>query len=146
MTTRVVTVDPDACVDRAAALLADHGLSVLPVVDRDGHLVGVVGEVELLGCVRRRDARDPTESAVDGIPRRTVRSVMRRHPVTLTPATPVMVATDLLTCTSLGSLPVVTDGRLVGVLSRSDLVRGLTEVTEPPRGDEAHPDRAWLLE
>ena len=68
---------------------------------------------------------------------------MRERPVTVTPETSLSAANDLLTWTRIRCLPVVTDERLVGVISRSDLVRQVVGRSADP---EPGVDTAWLFD
>jgi CBS-domain-containing membrane protein len=128
MTTEPVTVTPGTPIKVALGLLADHGITSLPVLGRHGRLRGVVSEADL---IRDRVPLDPRahELPVDDRwhdPARLVGDVMSVHAVTVRPDTEVAQAVHLLTSTTVKSVPVVDhDDRLVGVLSRSDVVRAL---------------------
>lgn len=116
MTSPAVVVTPATAVREASALLGDHGFSALPVVDDDGGLVGIVSGADLLL------AGMSPETA-----KRSVAQVMRR-PVVSAPvsATPTELAATMLS-QRLRCLPIVADEkRLVGVVSRSDLLRVLS--------------------
>lgn len=144
MTARVATLEPSDTVRRAAVVMTEHGVTILPVVGRDGRLLGVVSEADVLAHVLPYWLVTPSEDrwAASGSTD-AVGEVMRKHPVTVTPETPVAVAADLLTCTAIKSLPVVADGRLVGVLSRSDLVRNVAGAVDA--GERCFDD-AWLVD
>ena len=112
MTTDVVTVGPDDPVEEAAVRLLRGRHSALPVVDGAGRLRGVVSEADLLtGATGRRPGLT------------TVGRVMTTEAVTVPADTTVARARALLVERRLRTLPVVgADGRLVGVVGRSDLV------------------------
>jgi CBS domain-containing protein len=111
MTTEVATAGPADPVDEVAARLVAHRFTCLPVVDGHQRLIGLVSEADLLG-------REP----LSGRTGRTVAAVMTRDVVTLTPDDTVGHARLLVAEHGLRVVPVVEDGRLVGVLSRSDLI------------------------
>ena len=70
MTTSVVTIEPDATLARAARLMHRHGVKRLPVVDRDGKLLGIVSRTDLLKIYLRTDAeiREEVEDTLCGSP------------------------------------------------------------------------------
>lgn len=127
MTTDPVTVQTTTRVKTALALLDEHNITTLPVVDADGRLCGVVSEADLIREYIDRDPRAmiPTAEPVVDRPR-YVGDVMSTHAVTVHEETDVAVAVELATSTSVKTLPVVdSHARLVGILSRRDVVHVL---------------------
>lgn len=128
MTQDPQTVRPDASVKDALRVLAENGVTALPVVTASGHIVGVVSEADLIRDLVGPDRR-LREIPIDPVRYdrpRFVHDVMTAHPVTVRPDTDLDVAVELATSTSVKSLPVVDDDdRVVGMLSRSDVVRML---------------------
>ncbi|MET8764594.1 CBS domain-containing protein [Lentzea sp. NPDC004782] len=129
MTTEVVVVGPDTGARDAARLLADRGFTALPVVDTAGTFVGVVSEAELL---RDRLPQDPRR-LVHGeppVPRHApgdvVAQVMTKPAVTVTPNTDLAEVADLMLEHGVRSIPVVHEGRLVGIVTRRDLLRSIS--------------------
>ncbi len=106
MTTDVITVREEAAVEDAARLLARHRISGLPVVNRSGALTGVVTEHDLL--------------AKQGA---TVAEIMTRGVISVSPETDAEEVAHLLANRRVRRVPVLDGGRLVGIVSRSDLVR-----------------------
>lgn len=112
MTHLLVTVAPQDPVGRARRLLVDHAFGALPVVDRDGRLVGIVGAADLLDLPADRSDRTP------------VGSVMSTQVLTAGPDTEVHVlAARLATYGDHRVMPVVAHARLVGLVTRGDLLR-----------------------
>jgi len=138
MTTEVVTVTPDTPVLAAARLMLERKISGLPVVDAAGRAVGIVTEHDLLrgGKPEGGETRPhwlermiaPADLAGNGARLRNVSEVMTRDPVTVAEDTPLEEAGRLIEERGFKRLPVVRDGRLVGVIARADLVRALTQV------------------
>jgi CBS domain-containing protein len=111
MTTDVVSIDTAEPLKQAVELLTRHGFTALPVLDPDGKLLGVLSEADLLG--------DPL---YEQHARRTVANAMTRHPISIEADSTIGEARSLIADRGVRLLPVVEDGRLVGVLGRSDLV------------------------
>ncbi len=154
MTARPTTVPVAASVKQALGVLARERVTTAPVVDVAGSLRGVVSEADL---IREAVPRDPrAHELLDAGPRvappRLVAEVMTPRAVTVRPDTELAVAVELMTCTSVKSLPVVEDdGHLVGMISRSDVVRLLARADWSIERDVAglladagRPD--WLVE
>ena len=125
MTKYPVTVRPGTSIKDALALLADNHVTALPVATADGKIRGVVSEADLIRELLPRDPRAHEILPVDERRRATVvEDVMSPHPVTVHPETDLAEAVELLTSTTVKSVPVVDrQGYLKGVLSRSDIVR-----------------------
>jgi CBS domain-containing protein len=116
MSSPAVTVNPATTVRAASAMLGDHGFSALPVVDDEGRLVGIVSGADLLLAGM---SPETANSPVSRVMRRSVISA----PTTASPSE--LTATML--SQRLRCLPIVAEGQvLVGVVSRSDLLRILT--------------------
>jgi CBS domain-containing protein len=132
MSTDVVTVRPSTTVKNALGLLAQHRVTALPVVTGAGLLCGVVSEADLIRDLLVRDPRAHEIPSEDNRSKATnVEEIMSGHPVTVRPDTDLVEAVDLLTSSTVKSLPVVDRaGRLAGVLSRSDVVRLLARADQ----------------
>jgi CBS domain-containing protein len=126
MTSLVVTVRADTPVKEAARLLATHGYTVLPVVDADDTLLGVISEADL---IRGRILPDPRALIGDNPPPPAepaaplVSGSMTAEPVVVAPTTDVVAVTKLMLDRHLRALPVVDGGRLVGIVTRRDMLR-----------------------
>jgi CBS domain-containing protein len=131
MTAPVVTVRPDAPLKAVARILADHDVSTLPVIDDHGRMVGVVSEADVVRDAVPPDpwARELHTGSHGEYPTRTA-DVMSLHPLSVTPDTELPVAADLLATATVKSLPVVDDGRVIGMISRHDIVTVLAHRDE----------------
>jgi CBS domain-containing protein len=124
MTHPVFTVRSTDPIEGAAALLADRRITAAPVVDGDGRLVGIVSEGDLL---RDRVPDDPTAHlrpvTVNHHRPRVVAEVMTREVVTGWLDEDVSDVVRTMLSHNVRSLPVLDGGRLVGIISRRDLLR-----------------------
>jgi CBS domain-containing protein len=153
MTTDVITIDEDATVQALATLLAERGISGVPVNDKTGRLVGIVSEGDLLHRAeigtahrhrkRRRSwwlddfaaqaARDYVKSHA-----RTVEDIMTRDVVTVSEEADLGEVAAVLEAKRVKRVPVMRDGKIVGIISRANLVRALgSTMGTPPRELEA---------
>lgn len=123
MSSYVVAMTPEEPAARAAELLLERDISGLPVVDDAGRILGVVSEWDLLGALR------------DGIDLDTiaVSSVMDRRPLFVGPETDLNTVIDLMAEWQVRRLPVCIGSRLVGIVSRRDVLRTLTEAEQRSR-------------
>lgn len=127
MSKPAVTVSEAATVKAAIALLEQHDISAMPVIDSGGRLTGMVTEADVI-----REMVVPDQRAHE-IPIRltaapihaVVADIMSSHPVTVSGETDLAVATELMTSTAIKSLPVLDGDRVVGVVSRRDVIRVL---------------------
>ncbi len=132
MTTDVVSVGPQASLREAAALLAEHRVSGLPVTV-DGKVVGVLSEADIVAKAGGGTAHggllawlfDPEPGMVKANAT-TVGGAMSSPAVTIDPARPVHEAARKMLTEDVNRLPVVEDGTLVGILTRADVVRAFT--------------------
>jgi CBS domain-containing protein len=135
MTRRVFSVQRGTSLKEVAQLLIDNAISGLPVIDLDGTILGVVSEADLLAkeqgraAVRHRplsrimgDSRE-TRALLAKIEARTAADAMTSPAVVIRPAATISEAAASMTRRHVNRLPVVDDGRLVGIVTRADLVR-----------------------
>jgi CBS domain-containing protein len=139
MTTGVLTVRPSASFHEIVTLLLDYEISGLPVVDADGLLVGIVSEADLISkeaygeaAGRRRHLkllRDHLHGNDTGwvhkAAARNARELMTSPVRTVSPDDSLAAAARIMLTEGVKRLPVVRDGRLVGMLARHDLLRPL---------------------
>jgi CBS domain-containing protein len=138
MTEDVLTIGPEAPLKDVAKILVEHGVSGLPVCDIEGHVVGVISEGDIL-----YKEHDPTEGHVggplgwfvDGSPNVrgaakaqaiTAGKAMTSPAVTIPPYESVAQAARVMCERRVNRLPVVKGGKLVGIVTRADLVRAFT--------------------
>ncbi len=115
MTSNVVTVKPDETIVDAARKMAENKIGSVVVVDDKGTIIGILTEGDI---VRRVVARglDPSQTPVE--------AVMTKNPITIFEDADLAAAAELMREKGVGHLPVVNEeGRLVGIITRSDIVR-----------------------
>lgn len=120
MTTGLITVLPDTPLPEAARLFRSHAIKSLPVVDEDMRLRGLVLQADLLHVVA---AQDRPVAWRQRSPRRTVLEVMRSIDRAVPDDMPVGVLLNRLAAQGSEVVPVTREGRLVGILTRSDIMR-----------------------
>ena len=137
MVSNVITVSPDATVQDVAEVLLKNRISAVPVVGKNGELIGLISEGDLIrraetGTERRRSwwlellvgsaplAADYVKSHA-----RKVADVMTRTVVTATPDTPLRDIAALLEKNGIKRVPIVRNRKVVGIVSRANLVQAL---------------------
>jgi CBS domain-containing protein len=140
MTAPVLYIGPEAALKDAAAMLVERGISGLPVCDDENRVIGVISEGDIL-----YKEHDPTvgrkrgplawlaggnDAALLKSRAVTVREAMTSPPITISPWSSVAEAARLMTERGVNRLPVVKDGELVGILTRTDVVRAFTRSDE----------------
>ncbi|HUB87459.1 MAG TPA: CBS domain-containing protein [Verrucomicrobiae bacterium] len=132
MTRDVVTVSPQTPVSEAAELMADRRIRRLPVVD--GHqIIGIVSARDILHAFPPdvnpfAVIRPPANSAPV-----TVTHIMTSHPQTIEPDAPIETAAELMAQWKIGALPVARAGKLVGLITESDIFRAFASFFASPQ-------------
>jgi CBS domain-containing protein len=127
MTSQPTVVRPEDMVSQAATLMKQQDCGAIPVISKDGKLVGIVTDRDIV--IRAVAAgKDPRATPVS--------AVMSADPVTLSPDASAEDAEKLMADRQVRRLPVVTDGRLVGLIVTAQLARreGAREVGETIKG------------
>lgn len=117
MATKVVALQPDMEILRAAQVLISHDISGAPVLDPHGRLVGLLTERDFM--------RVALQAAYHGEPGGLVREFMTEDPVTVSPEDTILDLAQRFISEKFRRYPVVDGGRLVGVISRRDVMRAI---------------------
>ena len=137
MVTNVITVGPQASVLDVAELLLSSRISGVPVVGKSGELLGIVSEGDLMrraevGTGRRRPwwlalfiGKEALAAEFVKEHSRKVTDVMTRDVITVSPDTSLFTIANLLERNAIKRVPVVRDGKLVGIVSRANLLQAL---------------------
>jgi CBS domain-containing protein len=153
MTSSVVTATPDMTIHDAAVLFVDNHISGMPVIDADGKVVGIVSQGDLLHRVENGTGHakrpwwldllssSPREQAARYVKEHGhfVGDVMCDQVISISEDMPLQEIADLMERRHLKRVPVLKDGKLVGIVSRSNLIRALASVT-PPIDGATHDD------
>jgi len=113
MTRKVATIRPEASAQEAAQLLDEKRISGAPVVDADSKIIGIITEADIISKVNR-----------DGL---RVADIMSHNVITIGEETPVSEIAALLTERKIKRVPVVREGKLVGIVSRADIVHAVAQ-------------------
>lgn len=141
MTRDVVTVRPDTDVAEAVELLSKHDVSALPVVDAEANLIGIISEADLvhrveLGTEKHRpwwlEAVTGAAALAEDFAKshgKKVGEVMTTKVVSASEDTPLSEIAALLERKRIKRVPITRNGKLVGMVSRSNLIQALASVT-----------------
>ncbi len=110
MTHRVYTTSPDECIRDAARILAERHISGMPVLDKTGNIIGMFTEADIISKSGE-----------------FVQDIMSKEITTVSDDTPVTEIACLLNQRKIKRVPVLAGGRLVGVVSRADIVAAVAE-------------------
>jgi CBS domain-containing protein len=145
MTTHVVQVHPDANVSDIARLMSEYDISGVPVVNDTGEVLGVVTELDMI--IRNTRFKMPAFIAfldaiiyletpgqyrerVEHVLGATAREIMSEPAITIGPEASIEDLSELMVDRRMNPVPVVENGRLVGIVSRSDIIRLMVEGAE----------------
>ncbi len=113
MTHKVCTTRPETSVQELAKLLSSKRISGTPVVDEHGQIIGIVTEADIISKVDR-----------EGL---CVADIMCRELIAVAEETPVGEIASMLTERRIKRVPVVQNGKLVGIVSRADIVNAVAQ-------------------
>ena len=117
MTRKVISVDQDLEISGATRFLIDHDISGAPVLDSHGRLVGILTERDCMKVAMHAGYHD--------VPYGLVRDYMSRDPKSVAPEQSVLTVAEKFIHGRFRRYPVVDNGRLVGIITRRDVLRAL---------------------
>jgi len=138
MTRRVITVAPETDITEATRLLLDNHINGMPVVEADGRVVGILCQSDVIAQQKRfplpslftfldgyitLSSTKQLEKEIAKIAATSVRQAMTPKPVTVTPETSIETVATLMVENNFHTLPVVAEGRLVGIVGKEDVLR-----------------------
>jgi CBS domain-containing protein len=127
MTREVISVSPEATIDEAVSLLLDFKVSGLPVIDEQQRLLGIISEIDIIDLVYETD-----------IEISKVRDHMTRDVRTLDCTASLDDAANIFCTQAIRRIPITQGGRVVGVVSRRDLIRFVRDIRRQTRGSGSH--------
>lgn len=140
MTKEVLTVTTETTIRQLAEIITTHRIGSVPVLDPEGTLLGIVTEsdlieqdknfhiptvISLFDWVIYLESEKKFEKELKRMTAGTVADIFTREVVTVTPETPVSEIADIMSSRKIHALPVLEQGKLVGIVSRIDLIRSL---------------------
>lgn len=126
MTTEVLSLSPDATLREAGSLFAHHDFNLMPVLE-EGSLIGVFSKFDFMRAFAFTNEHPLPDYL--SLMKTPVRMLMRDELLTVTPDMPLTRVLQKMVDTKTRSFPVVSEGRLVGVISREDIMRALADST-----------------
>jgi CBS-domain-containing membrane protein len=146
MATNVISVGSEALVQEVAEVLLRNRVSGVPVTGSQGELIGIVSEGDLMrrpeaGTQRRHSWWLYLVASKEGLASEYIKShsrkiadVMSRNVVTAAPETPIGDVAELLERHAIKRVPIVKDGKVVGIVSRANLLQALASLKNMPAG------------
>jgi CBS domain-containing protein len=142
MTKDPITIDPEAPLETAAAVMQERQVRHLPVVNEAGRLVGLIGDRDLRGALLAPALAEHLSGAAQRRLRNLsatlanlrVRDAMTWDAVTIEPGAPVARAAAIMFEGRFGCLPVIEAGRLVGIVTERDVLKALAATLPAVRG------------
>jgi CBS-domain-containing membrane protein len=142
MTKEVVSVTTETTIRELAEIITAHRIGSVPVLDSEGTLLGIVTEsdlieqdksfhiptvISLFDWVIYLESEKKFEKELKRMTARTVADIFTREVLTVTPETPVSEIADIMSGRKIHAVPVVAEGKLVGIVSRIDLIRSMVK-------------------
>jgi len=159
MTREVVTVRPETTLGELVNLLVEKNISAVPVTDPDGKVLGIVSESDLIDEERRKSRmprllmfgvfsipEDVIDEALHHGERLTAADLMSTRVLTLPEATPAKTVAETMVSKKINHVPITRDGRLVGIIARTDVLRAMhhgwkrPDPADTPGSPEPGPD------
>ncbi len=125
MDTSVPTLSPETQIMAAVDFLLHHKVTGAPVVDSSGRLVGIITETDLLKLLTEGAQGEPAAEA-------TVAEFMTTNVITVPPAVDIYYVAGMFIANKFRRLPVVEDGKIVGAITRYDLLRVVRNFSSMP--------------
>ncbi|MFC1488356.1 CBS domain-containing protein [Thermodesulfobacteriota bacterium] len=145
MTKEVITVSPDTEIVHATKLLLEHRINGVPVTDETGKLVGILCQSDLIAQQKKlpipsfftflngfvaTTSMKHIEKQIQKIAATTVAQVMTPRPVSVKPDTDIEEVATLMVDKNFHTIPVVDEGKLVGIVGKEDVLRTLLSGSE----------------
>ncbi len=151
MTKRVISAKPDESLKDVTYKFSKHNISGAPVVDDDGQVIGIVSEKDILATIERNlrelkmvhldsalsmvglsfietPSDKKTEEIFKSVGEIKVSEMMKHQVKVVSPDDQVKVVIDIISSGNINRVPVVENGKLVGIVTRGDIIKGLSKI------------------
>ena len=129
MKTQLITVLAQQTIIEAHALMEERHVRRLPVVDESGKLTGIISKHDIADAMPSIIDGSSAGKAESGLPGTTpVAAVMTAHPISAGPMTPLESVAKQMRRHKVGGIPIVEDGKLVGIITESDIFSAFTSI------------------
>mgnify|MGYP001816748385 CR=1 FL=1 len=128
MSTQPVTIRADVTITKALQIMRENEVRRLPVLDEEGHLVGIVSEKDLLYASPSPATSLSIYEMHYLLSRLRVTELMTADPVTVSPDTPLEEAARIMADNKIGGLPVMEGDQLVGIITETDIFKVFLEM------------------
>lgn len=143
MSSPVITLSPHHTVREIASIFSENRISGAPVIDESGEMIGIVSETDLLPKLKRvpftrtklpmlfaeLPGGETLEEMFAKARAQQAQDVMTKYLVTVSPDSRAADAALIMTENAIKRIPVLDSGRLVGILTRSDLIRAISQIS-----------------
>jgi len=128
MTCNPITIAADVGIDDALHLMRERKIRRLPVLNAAGQMIGIVSDKDLLHAAPSPATSLSVHELRYLLAKLTVKKVMSSPVITVTPDTPLEQAARIMADSKIGGLPVIEQGRLVGIITETDIFKALLDV------------------
>ena len=151
MTKKVVTLKPDETLKEVSLKFSEHDISGAPVVDDEGHVIGIVSETDIIAAIERSGrevnmvylspalsmvglsfketpSNKKTEEIFEDVGNIKVSEMMKRNVKTVGPDDRVKAVIDIVASGKINRVPVVENGKLVGIVTRGDILKRMSKM------------------
>jgi len=128
MTRNPITIAADVGIDDALHLMRERKIRRLPVLNAAGQMIGIVSDKDLLHAAPSPATSLSVHELRYLLAKLTVKKVMSSPVITVTPDTPLEQAARIMADNKIGGLPVIEQGRLVGIITETDIFKALLDV------------------
>ncbi|UCE37275.1 MAG: CBS domain-containing protein [Thermoplasmata archaeon] len=152
MTKKVITLGPENTLKDVVLKFSEHNISGAPVVDDSGKVLGIISEADIITTLERHGkevkmvylspalsmvglsfketpSEKKTEDIVKDVGDIKVSEMMKRNVKTVGPEDKVKAVIDIVASGKINRVPVVMDGKLVGIVTRGDVIKGISKMS-----------------
>ncbi|MEE9150938.1 MAG: CBS domain-containing protein [Thermoplasmata archaeon] len=153
MTKKVVTLKPDETLKEVANKFSEHNISGAPVVDDEKHVIGIVSEADIIATIERSGrevsmvylspalsmvglsfketpSNKKTEEIFEEVGNIKVSEMMTQNVKTVGPDDQVKTVVDIVASGKINRVPVIKNGKLVGIVTRGDIIKGMSKLVK----------------